>query len=105
MTTATKETGGSKSRAAMPKARKQLSREERRTPKGRFAAHLQALLDERGLTTAGFAGAIGVGEPTVRKWLRADSVPETLDLERIGKALNTAKHPFPDYRHILPPPK
>jgi transcriptional regulator with XRE-family HTH domain len=74
-----------------------------RKPKGRFAAHLKALLDQRGLTTQAFADAAGVGEPTVRKWLRAESVPETLDLQRIGDALDTTKHPFPDYRMILPP--
>lgn len=87
----------------MPRPRKQLTKRDLRKPKGRFAAHLQALLDARGLSTAAFAKSVGVGEPTVRKWLRAESVPETLDLERIGQALDLPGHPFPDYRMILPP--
>lgn len=87
--------------AARP--RKKLTKRELAKPKGRFAAHIQALLDERGWDTNEAAWRFGVGEPTVRKWLRAESVPETLDLQRIGKALDIPGYPFPDYRQVLPP--
>lgn len=86
-----------------PKPRKQLSKRESRTFHGRFAARLQSLLEERGWTTADAAKRFGLGEPAVRYWLRAQSLPATGDLERIGKALDTPAHPFPDYRELLPP--
>ena len=103
MVVATQDRRLSKGPNVAARPRKQLTRKDLRSPKGRFAAHIEALLQERGMSTAALATAIGVGEPTVRKWLRAESVPETLDLQRIGKALDTKAHPFPDYRMVLPP--
>lgn len=86
------------------KPRKTLTRKERKTPKGRFAVRIYDLLFERNWTPADLASRFGCGEPTVRKWLRAESVPETLDLEALGKAFDTPEHPVDDYRLILPPP-
>lgn len=86
-----------------PKPRKQLSKREARTFAGRFALRFKSLLDERGWSTAEAASRFGLGEPAVRYWLRAQSLPATGDLERIGKALDTPEHPFPDYRELLPP--
>ena len=76
-------------RRQVARPRKELSRKELRTYAGRFAAHLAALLEERGWSTLHAATNFGVGEPAVRKWLRAESVPDAETLERIGKALNT----------------
>jgi hypothetical protein len=97
MTTAEVKMGGT-----MGRPPKKLSKSEAKKPKGQFAARIAALISERRWTTAQAAARFGVGEPTVRKWLRAESVPETLDLRRIGNALDTAENPFPDYRMILP---
>lgn len=91
--------------AVAPRQQKQLSKREQRTPKGRFATHIAALMAERGWDHVALAQRMDVGEATVRKWLRAESVPETLDLERLGKALDTTEYPLPDYRMVLPPPK
>lgn len=88
-----------------PRQQKQLTKREQRTPKGRFATHIAALMEERGFDHNDLAKRMDVGEATVRKWLRAESVPETLDLEALGKALDTPEHPLPDYRMVLPPPR
>ena len=80
--------------------RKKLTKAEQRTPKGRFAMHLAALMQQRAIDNKTLADRLGIGEATVRKWLRAESVPETLDLEALGKALGLL-----DYRSVLPPSK
>lgn len=88
--------------AARP--RKTLGKREQKTFKGRFAVHLQALLDDRGWTHHDLANRAGLKEPTLRKWLRGESVTDTLDLEALASALNTPEHPIADYRMVLPPP-
>lgn len=98
--------GGSKpsqeSRMA-PQNKKQLSKAEKQTAIGKFALHLQALLDERGWDSHKLAERISVGEPAVRRWLRAEAMPGDLKLLReLGEAMHTAKHPFADWRLILP---
>lgn len=97
--------GSTSGATVAPRQQKQLTKREQRTPKGRFATHIAALMAERGLDHKALAERMDIGEATVRKWLRAESVPETLDLERLGKALDTTEHPLPDYRLVLPPPK
>jgi ribosome-binding protein aMBF1 (putative translation factor) len=91
--------------ASMPRPRKQINKREAKTPGGRFALHLQALLEKRGWDHHKLAELAGVKEFTVRSWLRGEALPESRILEAIGKALNTKEHPFPDYRLVLPPPK
>jgi hypothetical protein len=87
--------------AAQP--RKRLTREQRATELGKFATHLQKLLDERDLSVTAFAEAIETDLPTVRRWLRAETMPGSLALlKRIGKALHSKEHPFPEWRFILP---
>ena len=93
----------SRGTALAPQPKKKLTAQERRTPAGKFAVRLQRLLDERGLTGPDFARMIGVDPPAVRRWLRADGLPGTVELAiRIGKALNMPGHPFPDWREVLP---
>lgn len=104
MATATKETGGSKSRAAMPRVRKPLTKGEARDrgEAGRFARHLEALLadrglDHKGLVAACVASGFKVEDHVVRAWLRGENMPKTLHLRKLGKALKLA-----DYRLVLP---
>lgn len=92
-----------KGRSVAAHPRKVLSKADKRTPEGRFAVRLQSLLDERGWSPVYFADCIGVDPPAVRRWLRADGLPGNIDLvKRIGKALDTPGHPFPDWRQVLP---
>jgi hypothetical protein len=94
----------SKGSPLAPQPTKQLTAKERRTPAGKFAVHLQRLLDDRGLSGPVFARMIGVDPPAVRRWLRADGIPGTIEIAiRMGKALNMPGHPFPDWREVLPP--
>jgi len=86
-----------------PVPKKQLTAKEKRTPAGKFAVRLQLLLDERGWESADFARKLGVDPPAVRRWLRADGLPGSLELAiRIGKALDVPGHPFPDWRQAFP---
>ena len=96
--TATKMAGSK----AVPKPRKELSRAERNSLEGKFALILTALLAERGWSSATLAEKIGFGEPAVRRWLRAEVMPTVEVLRLTGRALNTADHPFPDWRMLLP---
>ena len=101
MATATKQTKGSMS----PRPRKELSKAEKRTPWGRFALHLRALMDERGWDHQELASRMNgaATEAAVRKWLRAEGMPDYERLVALGEALDTREHPFPDYRMALPP--
>ena len=89
-----------------PKKAKKLSRKDLASPEGRFATHFMALLDERGWTKEQFSERSGIPDPTIRKWLRAESMPLAVEtLEAIAKALDTRQHPLTDYRFVLPPPR
>lgn len=93
----------SRSRPVSPQSRKKLTNQERATEAGKFAAHLQRLLSERGWTTHDLAERISVSEPAVRRWMRAEALPGSLSLfKEVGKALNTSEHPFPEWRLVLP---
>lgn len=87
----------------MARPRKHLSRDTQRTFRGRFAAHLQAMLDERGWMPHDLARRLKLRPPAIRKWLRADGGPELTLLERLAAALCTRQHPVKDYRDVLPP--
>lgn len=93
----------SKGPAVAPKPRKKLTPAEKRTSEGRFAVVLEKLLAERGVTTQQLADRIEVKEPTVRAWLRAQSIPGDVRLfKAIAKALNSPEHPIGDWRLIIP---
>ena len=77
---------------------KVLSKEEQRTISGRFAMHLRARMDQQGMTTTALASKLRLGEPTIRAWLRGDTLPPIERLEPLGKALGLS-----DYRLVLPP--
>lgn len=109
MTTATAKLADStrartRKRQVAARPRKKLSKAELRTQKGRFAAHIERLLFERGWKPADLAARLGLSEPAIRRWLRGEVTPDTMDLERIGKAFDTPEFPLPDYRDVLPPP-
>ncbi len=86
----------------MPRPPKTLSKAELKTARGRFAAHLAALLKQRGWDHHQFAERLGLSEQTVRKWLRADGMPAIESLRKVGEALDCKAHPLKDYRLILP---
>lgn len=89
-----------------PKKPKTLNRQEKAKPKGRYATHFLALLAERGWTKEQFSDKSGIPDATIRKWLRAESMPSDVEtLESIAAAFNTPQHPLTDYRLVLPPPK
>jgi hypothetical protein len=89
---------------AVGRAPKQLSKSEQKTLEGQFALILTSLLAERGWDWNKAAKEFGVGEPAVRKWMRAESYPTNWErLRAMGKALNTPEFPFPDWRMLLPP--
>jgi hypothetical protein len=91
--------GASTKRATVaPRERKRPTGPDRRTAQGRFALHLDALLIERGMDTTALAKASSIAEPTIRKWLRGESIPPVTSLPAIAKALGMA-----DYRQVLPP--
>ena len=92
----------SRAPAVAPVDRKVLSAKEKRTPAGKFAVRLQALLDERGWTAPQLEELSGIAGPTLRRWLRAEGFPKVAEMPRLGKALDTPAHPFPDWRMILP---
>lgn len=92
-----------KGKTVAPRDSKRPTGPARRTAKGRFALHLDALLIERGMDSAKLADASGIAEPTIRKWLRGESIPPVTSLPAIAKALNTSEHPLADYRQVLPP--
>jgi transcriptional regulator with XRE-family HTH domain len=92
--------GGSQRAAMSPRPRKELTKDDLKTFRGRFAAHLMALMESAGKTNTDIANATGLGEPAVRRWLRGEGVPELSVLESIADALGVA-----DYRELLPPPK
>lgn len=83
----------------VPRPPKELSKEERSTFQGRFALHLQTLMDAAGKTKDDIAEATGLGEAAIRRWLRAEGAPDLHNLEKIAAALN-----LDDYRELLPPP-
>ena len=91
-----------KGRPVAPVDRKVLSAKEKRTPAGKFAIRLQSLLDERGWTVPQLEERSGIAGPTLRRWLRAEGFPKVVEMPRLGEALNTPSHPFPDWRMILP---
>lgn len=93
-----------KGTAVAPKERKKLTAAEKRTPEGRFAVQLESLMAERGVGSFELGRAIGVKEPTVRAWLRAESLPGDVKLvRRLGKYMHQPpRFPFPDWRQILP---
>lgn len=86
-----------KIKPTMGKKAKSLSAADRRTFKGRFAIRLAELMDARGLSATSLAALIDVDEPAIRKWLRADGLPELKQIEPLGKALG-----LKDYREVLP---
>lgn len=99
MTTAKQNNGSLKTGARVAKKAKQLTRKERASVKGRFATHITALMSAANLDSHRLAAAMKIGEPTVRKWLRAESVPTDLEtLQKLGDALG-----LDDYRMALPP--
>jgi hypothetical protein len=79
------------------KPKKVLKPSDLRTFKGRFAAHLFALMEQHGIDAVRVAKACGLKEPAVRRWLRADGLPALDHLETLGKLFN-----LPDYRDVLP---
>lgn len=85
-----------------PVDRKRLSAAEKRTPAGKFAVHLQSLLDERGWSVSDLSERSGLENATLRRWLRAEGFPKVELMPIVGKALDTPQHPFPDWRLILP---
>lgn len=87
----------------MARPRKYLSHDEQKTFRGRFAMHLQAMLDARGWLPQDLARRLKLRPPAIRKWLRADGGPELTLLERLAAALCTREHPVADYRDVLPP--
>ena len=91
--------GGSLKGGRVPRARKELSKAEQRTFRGRFATHLQSLLTAAGMSTGDLAKETGLGEPAIRKWLRADGTPDPTSMELVAEALG-----IDDYRLVLPPP-
>jgi hypothetical protein len=103
MVAASKIRGSKKGPAVAPRPRKTLTKKDLNKPRGRFAAHLEALIKERGWDHLKFAKVSGFESATIRKWLRAEGFPNTADLEKLGRALDVPSHPFPDYRMILPP--
>lgn len=92
-----------KGKTVAPNPRKKLTKAERKTPLGRFAAHLEGLLAERGWDSHKFSEVSGIAEPTIRKWLRGDGFPAVASLPELAEHLNTTEHPMPDYRMVLPP--
>lgn len=90
-----------------PRPLKTLSKAEQRTIYGRFAVQLRALMEERGWDHKQLAERLKgkAEEAAVRKWLRAEGMPDIERLMALGKALDTPDHPFPDYRLALPPAK
>lgn len=93
----------SRNRPVAPQQRKKLTKAEKASEAGKFAAHLQRLLDERGWTTSDLADKLSIGEPAVRRWMRAEAIPGSLSLlQELGQALNTPSHPFTDWRLVLP---
>lgn len=87
-----------KGKTVAPRDSKRPTGKDRRTAKGRFALHLDALLIERGMDSVKLAKASEIAEPTIRKWLRGESIPPVTSLPAIAKALGMA-----DYRQVLPP--
>lgn len=85
------------------KPRKKLTKAELRTPHGKFAAHFSMLLDERGWDSKKFSDLADIKEPTIRKWLRGESIPAVVDLPAIYDAMSTREYPLADYRFVLPP--
>jgi transcriptional regulator with XRE-family HTH domain len=55
-------------------------------------------MDEVGITSKALAAKLGIKEPTVRYWLRAETFPDIETLAALGKALG-----LDDYRKVLPP--
>lgn len=100
MTAIATKMGGSRKAKNVPRPPKELSKKEQRTFRGRFAMHLQSLLTASGVSKDELANETGLGEPTIRKWLRADGTPDVSSLESIAAALG-----IDDYRMVLPPPK
>lgn len=97
---------GSRNGAARvsPRQSKKLTAAERRSDRGQFATHLAALMREREVTTEDLAKAARIDAPTIRRWLRAEVLPNDLTtLKKLRRALDTTEHPMPDYRLILPP--
>lgn len=84
---------------SMGRPSKELTKQEQRTFRGRFALHLEALLAASGMTKDSLATETGLGEPTIRKWLRAEGTPDPKSMELVAEALG-----IDDYRMIFPPP-
>lgn len=82
----------------MGRPRLPLTREQRKTPAGRFALHLDKLMQERGWSVREVAERSGFSESRIRSWLRAAYMPETPDLQTLGESFD-----LDDYRFILPP--
>lgn len=85
--------------------RKKIGRKEAAGPKGRFAAHLRDLMDDKGWDVADLHyrlmhSGVDVGKPAIHRWLRGQSMPRAEDLEAIGMAFGLR-----DPRFILPPPR
>ncbi len=53
-----------------------------------FAARLQSLLTERGVTQAELAGKVGVGQPAISMMLNRDCRPQRKTVEKIAAALD-----------------
>ena len=88
----------SKGPTMAPKPRKRLTAADKRTSEGKFAVVLEKLMAERGVTTQQLADAVGIKEPTVRAWLRAESIPGDVRLiKAIGQHFKLA-----DWRLIIP---
>jgi hypothetical protein len=96
----------------MPKKRKVLTKAESRTEQGRFALHLQGLLNACGWDSTDLAdrlkrAKVVAAEPAIRAWLRGDGMPKAKDLRAIGRIFMSADVPsevrLSDPRHILPP--
>lgn len=92
--------GGSLKGGRVPRPRKELSKRELKTFRGRFAAHLESLMEAAGFTKDDLAEETGLGEATIRKWLRAEGTPDFPSMEKVADALG-----LDDYRLLLPPPK
>ncbi len=81
----------------MPRPLKELTKDILKTPAGKFAKKLRALMADQGLTSHDVAARLETGEATVRHWMRGQGFPAVETCMALGRLLK-----LPDWRDLLP---